>query len=378
MLLCLISISAFGQSKEELELQRKRKLDEIKLTQKLIDATGKEQRKNINYLVILKRQINNREQLIVTEEKVLDMMSSSIESTEMFVEALETDLQSLRDEYKEMAYYAFKNRSNFDYLIYIFASETLQEAWNRLRYVRYYNEIRQNQIDLIKSTQSSLKTKVIKLREQISIKERLIEELHLEKEKLMADRRARNELLLSLRDKEEEYKSKIQEDKKKARELDQAIEEVIAAEMARNEVFSGLSGEKFAENRANFIWPAVGIVSSTFGRHEHPGIRGVYVNNNGIDIRTEQDAQARCIFSGTVVHVVFIPGANNAIIVKHGEYYTVYKNLVEVAVRPGENVAEGQQLGKVFYDENKGAAELHFEVRHKTDKLNPLLWLKKK
>lgn len=375
---------ANAQSRTDLEKQREQKLKEIAFTEKLISQTSAEKKKNLNYLYILQRQIKNREQLINTENKVLKLLNRSIDQTTLFIAALENDLATLKNEYVEMAYYAFKNRSSFDYLLYIFASNSLQEAWNRMRYIRYYNEVRTNQIELIKETQKSLGRKIENLKNQIDSKQILLKNLAQEKVKLSKDESYKNTLLQVLKGKEQEYKEKLKKDKKAAKELDEAIEEIIKAELARAESekaaeieISGLSSDQFASNRSNFIWPSEGIVSQRFGRQQHPTISGVYINNNGIDIRTDKDATARSVFPGTVVHVVFIPGANNAIIIRHGDYYTVYKNLVEVAVNPGDAVLEGQALGKVSFDEEKEIAELHFEIRYKTEKLNPQLWLKK-
>jgi septal ring factor EnvC (AmiA/AmiB activator) len=380
----LVWQGAIAQSRTDLEKQREQKLKEIAFTEKLISQTSAEKKKNLNYLYILQRQIRNREQLIITENKVLKLLNRSIEQTTLFIAALENDLATLKNEYVEMAYYAFKNRSSFDYLLYIFASNSLQEAWNRMRYIRYYNEIRTNQIELIKETQKSLGRKIENLKLQIENKQVLLTNLAKEKEKLNKDVSFKNELLQDLKGKEQEYKEKLKKDKKAAKELDEAIEEIIKAELARAETakateieISGLSSDQFASNRSNFMWPSEGIVSQGFGRQEHPTISGVYINNNGINIRTDKDATARSVFPGTVVHVVFIPGANNAIIIRHGDYYTVYKNLIEVSVNPGDNVEEGQALGKVSFDEEKEIAELHFEIRYKTEKLNPQLWLKK-
>lgn len=376
----LVFATAMGQSREELEKKRKQKLDEIAFTQKLIDQTGEAQKKNLNYLVILSSQIENREQLILTEHKVLKMLSRSIEQTTTFIDALENDLNTLKKEYVEMAYFAFKNRSSYDYLLYIFASQSLQEAWNRMRYIRYYNDIRANQIELIKSTQGSLVQKISNLKGQINSKEELLTNLEREKQKLVQDKSTKNNLLAELKGKESEYKDKLKEDKRIAKELDDAIEEIIREEIARSEKLevSGLSSTEFSSNRSNFMWPTNGIISQSFGRQEHPTIPDVFINNNGIDIRTEKGAAVKCVFPGTVVHVVFIPGANSAIIVRHGEYYTVYKNVINVLVQPGQNIVEGQNLGTVSYDETKEIAELHFEMRYKTDKLDPQLWLKKK
>lgn len=379
-LFLLISTLLTAQSREELERQKRQKQKEIEFTQKLLDETSEKQRKNINYVYILNRQIKNRVQLIKTEEKVLSMLNESISESRTFIEALENDVKSLQKEYQEMLYFAYKNRGEFDYLLYLFASESLQQVWNRMRYIRYYAQIRENQIGLIKATQESLKGKILNLEETIVEKELLLNNLEKERVKLIKDRAAKRQLVDGFKEKEEEYREKLKEDRKRARELDEAIEEIINAEIAKDEniEISGLGSTEFASNRAQFIWPANGVVSKAFGRQAHPTIPDVYVNNNGVDIRTTKGAPVRAVFPGSVIHVVFIPGADNAIIIKHGDYYTVYKNLVEVQVAPGDNVTEGQLIGKVAFNENKEISELHFEVRHQTQKLDPALWLKKK
>jgi len=139
LLALLVFGAAMGQSREELEKKRKQKLEEIAFTQKLIDQTGEAQKKKLNYLIILSNQIKNREQLIYTEQRVLKMLSKSIDQTTLFIEALENDLVTLKKEYVEMAYFAFKNRSSFDYLLFdylllyliiVLCSTTVQERAN--------------------------------------------------------------------------------------------------------------------------------------------------------------------------------------------------------------------------------------------------------
>ena len=380
LVLFLTSTLLTAQSREELEKQKRRKQKEIEFTQKLLDETSAKQRKNVNYVYILNRQIRNREQLLKTEEAVLKMLNENIIESETFIEALEEDVTSLKKEYSEMLYFAYKNRGEFDYLLYLFASESLQQVWNRMRYIRYYAQIRENQIELIKTTQKSLINKIDHLQQNIAAKEKLLVNLEVEREKLIRDRLSKKRLVESFKEKEEEYREKLKEDRRLAKELDDAIDEIISAEIARDETItiSGLSSTEFASNRAKFIWPTKGIVSKAFGRHEHPTIPDVYVNNNGVDILTSKEAVVRAVFPGSVIHVVFIPGADNAIIIKHGEYYTVYKNLVDVQVAPGDEVSEGQEIGKVGYNDSKEISELHFEVRHQTQKLDPTLWLIKK
>lgn len=380
LLLLLVSTLLSAQSRKELEEQKKQKQKEIEFTQKLLDETSQKQRKNINYVYILNRQIRNREQLIKTEETVLGMLNTSIVQSQTFIQALENDVTSLKKEYAEMLYFAYKNRGEFDYLLYLFASESLQQVWNRMRYIRYYAQIRENQIGLIKATQQSLIHKIGNLEKTIVAKEKLLINLEQERKKLIRDRLSKKQLVEGFKEKEEEYRDKLKDDRKLAKELDEAIEEIINAEIAKsgNLAISGLSSTEFASNRSKFIWPAQGIVSKVFGRQMHPSIPNVYVNNNGVDIRTSKGAVVRAVFPGSVIHVVFIPGADNAIIIKHGEYYTVYKNLVDVKISPGDDVLEGQEIGKVGFNDKKEISELHFEVRHQTQKLDPVLWLLKK
>ena len=387
ILILIIGCSSLvkAQSRDELEKRREEKLKEIAFTQKLIDDTGDEQKKNINYLVIIARQIKNREQLISTENRVLKLYNTSISQTREFVMVLEEDLERLKVEYKEMAYLAYRNRSSFDYLLFLFASESLQQAWNRMRYIRAYNETRVNQVEVIRSTQLSLEDKVIYLQEQISEKRKLLSSLEKDKGKLQRDRQLKNELLGELKSKESEYKESLKQSRKIAKELDEAIEEIIKNEIAKNEEaspevveLSGLSSEEFAKNKSSFIWPTVGIVSQPFGRQAHPTIPNVYISNHGIEIRTENNAEVHAVFMGLVIRTVYIPGAENAVIVQHGDYYTVYKNLVNVKVKPGQAISEGTVLGNVAFNESKQLSELHFEMRLKTEKLNPQLWLKKR
>lgn len=376
--LVLVAQVLLAQTREELEKKREAKLKEIEFTQNLLNKTDKEEKRNLNYLIILGRQIRNRQELIITINKEVDLLAKNIEDTKIIISALERDLEALRQEYAQMMYFAFKNKSEYDYLVFIFASESLNQAWRRTKLLSYYADARETQIELIRATFNSLQSKIERLQKQIGEKKNLMSNLEQEKKQLEADKKSKNRLILALREKESEYREKLKKDKKIAQELDEAIEEIIAAEIAKEKPESNLVGVDFLSYRNNFEWPTEGIVSKSFGRQLHPTIPNVFITNNGIDIRTESNAAAKAIFPGTVIHVVYIPGANNAVIVRHGDYYTVYKNLIDVTVEPGEEVVEGKELGKVFFDKEEEVAELHFEIRHQTEKLNPLLWLKKK
>lgn len=382
ILLLAYSTTSSAQDRIELEKQRKKKLEEIAFTQKLLDETDAEQRENVGYLVMLKRQIANRQYLINGLDGELKLLSGDIDDTRDLISALESDVKALKKEYADMLYLAYRNNSTQHYLAFIFASQSINDAWKRLRLIKYYTDFRKNQVYLIQATQESMLSKMSFLKKQIDEKEGILNKMEAEKRKLLADKGVKNRLLSELKKKESDYRKKLKEDKKRAKELDEAIEEIIRAETlkARREESPADDEltELFASNQRRFKWPSNGVVASSFGRQAHPTIPNVYVNNNGIDIVTQKDESAACIFDGKVIHVVFIPGANNAVIVKHGEYYTVYKNLIDVEVSPGDRVLEGQPLGKVFHDPQTGTSKLHFEVRKQTEKLNPVLWLEGK
>lgn len=382
VLLLAYSATSSAQDRIELEKQRKKKLEEIAFTQKLLDETDAEQRENVGYLVMLKRQIANRQYLINGLDGELKLLSGDIDDTRDLISALESDVKALKKEYADMLYLAYRNNSTQHYLAFIFASQSINDAWKRLRLIKYYTDFRKNQVYLIQATQESMLSKMSFLKKQIDEKEGILNKMEAEKRKLLADKGVKNRLLSELKKKESDYRKKLKEDKKRAKELDEAIEEIIRAETlkARREESPADDEltELFASNQRRFKWPSNGVVASSFGRQAHPTIPNVYVNNNGIDIVTQKDESAACIFDGKVIHVVFIPGANNAVIVKHGEYYTVYKNLIDVEVSPGDRVLEGQPLGKVFHDPQTGTSKLHFEVRKQTEKLNPVLWLEGK
>ncbi|MCB0736851.1 MAG: peptidoglycan DD-metalloendopeptidase family protein [Bacteroidetes bacterium] len=378
MLLFLVLVTN-AQDREQLEAKRKKKLDEIAFTQRLLNQTGQEQKENIGYLIILRSQIKNRQNLINSIDQEIELIANNIADTRSLIYALEQDLNALKQEYANIIYLTYRNKSTYHFLAFVFASNSITDAWRRLKLVRYYAEFRKQQVEIIKATQGSMQGKLQRLTNQVSEKELLIKNLEAEKRKLLGDTGERNRLVQQLKDKEETYKKQIEKDKKIAQDLDNAIDEIIRKEALKKastsentQLLSGL----FADNKKKFDWPVQGVVSSNFGNQAHPTIPNVFINNNGIDISTTKDALAKCVFKGKVVHVIFIPGANNAIIVQHGEYYTVYKNLVKVKVAPGDEVAQGTVLGTVFYDDEKGTAELHFEVRKQTEKLNPVLWLK--
>ena len=370
---------------------------EIAYTNKLLSQTQKNRRSTLDELVVLQQKIRQRESLINTIKAEVILLNKEIKETTDSIFSLKVELKKLKEEYAKMIYYAYRNRSSYDRLIFLFSSRDFNQAYRRLKYFQQYGAYRRMQAELISKTQASLLEKEQQLEQQKADKQiLLVEEQNgknlLENEKGDADRTVQN-----LSRKEKELKASLRAKEKAAAALQKTIENIIAEEIrlaeerARAESTSKTSSgfaltpeelqlsENFASNKGKLPWPTErGIVSSTFGEHQHPVLPRVKVKNNGIDILTSEGESARAVFSGVVTRIISVPNYNNVVIIRHGEYLSVYSNLDEVLVSKGQEVSTKQNIGRVYTNHSENKTELHFELWKAKDLMNPSYWLAKK
>ncbi len=389
IVLSLVSAYAFGQTKKELEQKRKEKEEEIRFTKNLIQETSKKQKQTLNHLKVLNRQIESREELISTLNQEIQSLRASIQTNQEVVSSLEEDLKVLKEEYEKMVEFSYKTRSRYHKLVFIFSAESFNKAYKRLRFLRYYSDFRKRQIEMIRKTRASLEDKLKKLEKQRSKKRSLLAKEQKAKKELEADLEEKSEIVQNLNNKEEELKEKLAKKKKRAKELEAAIERLIEKEMKAKESESGseyaktpeakIVSDKFEKNKANLPWPVEeGFISSGFGKQPHPTLSGNYIINNGIHITTSNDAKAKAVFQGEVRRIVKQRDGGLALIIRHGKYFTVYSNLRETKVEPGEQVKTNDVVGLVKTNGGTGKAELHFQIWHSYEKLNPTKWLAQK
>jgi murein hydrolase activator len=391
--LLLAHSDAFSQSRAELERQREETRREIEYTRQLINETTEQHEATVSHLNLLQQKIRSRESLINNYNTEIDLLSAQIETNSAVVNSLERDLEALRSEYAEMIRMAHRNRLGNNITAFIFGAESLTQAYKRIQFLRHYSERRQRQAELIELTRATLADRVSDLQKQQDEQRALLEEVNRELQTLESDRQNQASLLNTLEGKEEELRKELREKEQTAERLNRAIDAIIQREMeearrrqeqeARQEIPEDQRTDvrlsrAFEENKAKLPWPVErGFITQTFGKHEHPTLRGVYINNNGIDIQTGRGEQARAVFSGEVSRVVNIPGAHYAIIVRHGEYFTVYSNLGSVLVEPGQKVETGAVVGEIVSNPSSGETVLHFEIWKNRQKLNPEHWLYK-
>jgi septal ring factor EnvC (AmiA/AmiB activator) len=394
LLPCMLS----GQDrKEELQEEKKQIEEDIAYTSKLLDQTRENRQNSMDGLIILQQKILQRERLVNAYEAELALLDRQINITGDSITSLSTELKKLKEEYARMIYYANRNRSAYDRLVFIFASEDFNQAYRRIKYFQQYGAYRRMQARLITSTQDELSIKELELERQKNEKQNLLameksQKQQLENEKGQVDRAIRN---LSRREKE--LNTSIKSKEKALARLEKAIADIIAEEIrlaeerARREAGTTTSAgfaltpeekilsDNFSSNKGKLPWPTErGVLSGTFGEHRHPVLARVKVKNNGIDILTSEGEYARAVFAGEVTRVISVPNFNNVVIIRHGEFLTVYSNLDEVLVSKGQKVETKQPLGRVYTNRNENRTELHFEIWRAKDLMNPASWLANK
>ncbi len=383
------------QDKVKLQEKKTKIEEEINFTNKLLNETKKSRQTSLNQLIILKKQIGQRQELINTINLEIDDLEKEITSDKKKINELSGDLEELKEEYAKMIYYAYLNRSSYKRLMFIFSSEDFNQAYQRLKYFQQYTSFRKNQVREIQETQEELNQKIALREQQKESKKNLLSNKAKENQKLTREKDEKNNTVVLLQRKEKDLKKALREKEKAARKLQAAIEKIIAEEIRlaaerANKAGKGTSrltsialtpeemelSNTFSSNQGKLPWPSErGIISGTFGEHAHPVLKGIKTKNNGVDILTNDGALARSIYNGVVTSVMSIPNYNNVVIIRHGEYLSVYSNLKEVYVKRGDEVEIKDNIGKVYTDPGESKTELHFELWKGKTLLNPELWL---
>jgi murein hydrolase activator len=386
--------SAQTQSREALERDKQNIEREIRLINDMLQETKKTAEVSMNQLVMLNTQITRRESLIRAINNEINQINRRIEAQTRTIEDLTRELQELRESYAKMVQYAWLTSSNYQRMAFLFSSKNFNQAYMRLRYLQEYARHRQLQAEKIVSTQENLQQELARLEEQKKQQEQLRAEQQRSMQELNREKGEQDQTITQLRRREQELMQRLREQERARQELQRNIERIIAEERRRSQEQARSEGRtvtpgtyaltpeeqllsnNFAGNKGKLPWPVErGVITGAFGEHPHPVLRNIKIVNNGIDIASVPGAKARAIFDGTVSRVITIPGAYYAVIVRHGEYLTVYSNLAQVSVQNGDKVNIRQEIGTVATDSREGKTQMHLEIWRGTDKLNPADWI---
>jgi septal ring factor EnvC (AmiA/AmiB activator) len=412
-----VSSLLFSQSIKELELQRKKMMSSISLTNKLLNETQRSASSTINRLMIVRKNIGLRQRLIENLDQEVTELDKTIDTLQVKHDQLQTHLTKLKNDYVRLLQESQMRQNSYSELLFLFSSQSISQAYRRLRYLKEFSDYRKQQALEIISVEEKVALQQQTLTQTRNAKESLRMQKEVESQKLKLEQQKENRTFLSLKGKEKNLNAQLSKQQRIANELNNKIEQLIAEEIRRAEARKReaarqaaakqsktpshavitttpstitkessvdlltkeeqLVAGNFAANKGRLPWPVEkGFISGHFGIQPHPVLQHVTTNNKGIYIQTPRNADARAIFDGVVTERFAIPGSNNAIIIKHGNYRTVYANLTTIYVREGQHVNAKQKIGKIFSDdENGGKTELYLMIWKDKTPLNPEIWL---
>lgn len=401
---------------KELESKRGALQKQIAESESLLQTTTKNVGSQLKGLAALTGQIEERKRYILAINSDMDAIDRELVSLERQLNQLQKELKDKKTKYAASVNYLYRNHTIQDKLLFIFSAQTLEQTYRRLRYVREYASYQRMQGEEIQKKQKQINNKRAELSEARKTKENLLKERENEKTTLERQEKEQKALVDSLRKKQRSLQSEINKKRKEANQLNARIDRLIAEEIekarkraeeeARREAAARKKAEKtespsatkpkaepleaytmnkadrelsgsFASNRGKLPVPVTGpyIITSHYGEYTVPGLRGVKLDNKGIDIQAKPGAQARAVFNGKVAAVFQLNGLFN-ILVRHGAYISVYCNLSTASVKADDMVKTGQTLGTIFSDgADGGRTVLHFQLRREKEKLNPEPWL---
>ena len=416
---CLwLAVPLFAQSNKlirELESKRGALQKQIAESESILKDTKKDVGSQLNNLAVLTGQIEERKRYIMAINNDVEAIQHELASLELQLHGLEKDLKDKKKKYEASVQYLYKNKSIEEKLMFIFSAKNLGQTYRRMRYVREYATYQRLQGEEILKKQDQIRKKKAELQQVKTAKENLLQERESEKVKLEEQEKEKRTLVANLQKKQKGLQNEINKKRREANQLNARIDKLIAEEIERaqeearreeaarkkEESKEGksaatetaaksksleaytmskadleLSGN-FAANRGKLPMPISGayIITSRYGQYAVEGLRNVKLDNKGIDIQGKPGAQARAIFDGKVAAVFQLNGLFN-VLIRHGNYISVYCNLSSASVKAGDTVETKQSIGQVFSDgTDNGRTVLHFQLRREKEKLNPEPWL---
>jgi len=415
--LLFISLSVFSQTREELERKRREIQQEIASLQQAQTAVSKDKKASLSDLKLIERKLRSRYAVINNLNDEMQLIDNTIFSNNREIYRLQKQLDTLRQQYAKTVEYAYKNRSNYDMLNFIFTSTSFNDAIKRITYLKSYRKYRDEQVVNINRTQKELAQRIEMLSANKQEKGKVLNEQNKQKEILEEEKKEKNQFVSKLKAREKEIEKEVAAKRRVDRSLQNSIAAIIkreieaarkkaeedakklnAANLAKGtESKPVVATDKasapvrkanllentpevtkvsvgFENNRGNLPWPVdKGTVTSSFGRQRIEGTK-IDEDNSGITIQTVPGAAVKSVFEGVVTTVYDVAGSQT-VTIKHGKYFTTYFNLSTVNVSKGAKVNMGQVIGKAA-ENFDGDGEIVFMVNEEMRFVNPESWLK--
>lgn len=374
-----------AQTRNELEEKRRQTLAEIENMDRILKETVREKSESLNELRIIGNKLNLRESVIKGLQQEALLLMTRIELNTLSIDLMENDLKVLKNEYRNSILTSYKLKKGNSEIGFVLSARDFNQGYKRLKYLQQIAKFRRNESEIIEELKSEIEMSKQRLEEDLKKLTELKTREEVQKSLLESERRRQQRLINTLSNKEKQLQKEIEERRKLARRIEDEINKMI-----ENEKKSGKTddltpemralSQNFADNKGKLPWPVEnGIITSKFGIQNHPVLKYVTENNPGIEITSSGITPVRSVFNGEVAKVISIPGANMSIIIRHGKYFSVYSNIVDVKVKTGEKVKTRQELGNVYCEKEDGnKSVLKFMIFDEKAKLDPELWISKK
>lgn len=413
LIIGLLSGGASAQTKkiEELESRRNELQQQIAASESLLISTKKDVKSQLDNLALINGQIADRKKYISAIEQDVKSLNMEINSLQRQLNGLRKELKDKKEKYEASVRYMYRNKSVQEKLMFIFSAENLSQTYRRLRYVQEYANYQRLQAIEIERKQKQVEAKKTEFEKTKTAKEKLLKQGEAEKKKLEKQEKDRQSILNGLKRKQRGIQNEIRKNRQTANKLNAQIDRLIEQEIrkraeaeAKKQSKSASAGKtgagksetpaktgkvekynlnnedrklsgSFERNRGILPMPITGpyVVVTHYGQYKVDGLKNVRLDNKGIDIKGQDGAKARAIFDGEVSAIFKYNGLNN-VLVRHGNYISVYCNLSTVSVSKGNKVKTKSEIGTIHKDAS-GNVVLHFQLRKETTKLNPEVWL---
>ncbi|GAB3233346.1 peptidoglycan DD-metalloendopeptidase family protein [Hymenobacter seoulensis] len=420
------------KTKAQLERERRLTLKRIQETSRILEQTQQQKQASVGQLNALKEKLTSQQGIIKNISNELRYLETDVRQTENQVQRTRQSLEQLKAEYARLIYTGSKTANGYNRVMFLFASESFNQFMLRLRYIRQYTEVRKAQAAQITQAQQRLNSQLTGLKEKQEEKGSLLSSQLSEKKNLLTLKSQQDQVVTKLTQQEETLRKELAARQQAVSRLDNLIAQRVREEIARAARIAAAKraaaakaaaaraaagtaptrspsatsranaeteaaeaaaervdrvtltpesaelAASFRDNRGRLPWPVGrGFISQHFGRHNHPVLKNVVVENRGVDIQTNSGEPVRAVFSGKVLTVASVPGMNTIVMVQHGDYFTVYAKLRNVSVSEGQTISARQTIGTVSTDA-EGTSEVQFQVWHNSSNLNPENWLGQK
>jgi len=394
---CFLIISvATSQStsarQKALEEQKKRLQQEIKQINTILFSNIRKEKSLVSKVEDLDLKISVRSQIVKVNNQQANLLTRQINVNQRDITNLRSELKNLKKDYANMIVKSYKSKSSQNRLMFLFSSSDFLQAYKRIQYMKQYANFRKKQGEEISEKTQTIQNLNKTLLDQKSIKEALVAENKIVQTTLMKERKFQQNLIRSIKSKSRSLTSEIKQKQRQSAAIDKEIERLIREAIAASNKLAGkasknvfaltpeakLLAKNFVANKGKLPWPVEkGVVTQRFGTQPHPLVKTTMIKSNGVTIATNPRSKARAVFDGEVMAILSFKGSNPAVLIKHGNFITTYKNIAKVYVRKGQKVKSKQSIGEIFTHPQSGKTTLQFSVFNELKPQNPKNWIYK-